>query len=71
MSNNNTHKGKIKFFNYEKGFGFIKDNLDNKEYFLHKSNIVAVDELRENDEVEFEIEQGKKGLQAVNVDFPA
>ena len=67
MSNTNTHKGKVKFFNEAKGFGFIKDNLDSKEYFIHVSNVKSEYVLQENDEVEFEIGEGKKGPQAENV----
>ncbi|QHL87509.1 cold shock domain-containing protein [Nibribacter ruber] len=57
--------GKVKFFNDSKGFGFIKDAETNEEYFVHVSNLV--DEIRENDEVTFELKEGRKGLNAVNV----
>ncbi len=63
--NNNMNQGKVKFFNTEKGFGFIKDTASNQEYFVHVSNLI--DEIRENDEVTFELKEGKKGLNAVNV----
>ena len=56
--------GTVKFFNSEKGFGFIKDE-NGKEIFVHVSGLV--DEIRENDEVVFEEQEGKKGLNAVNV----
>ncbi|KAA3438212.1 MULTISPECIES: cold-shock protein [Rufibacter] len=59
------NNGKVKFFNTEKGFGFIKDSNSNQEYFVHVSGLV--DEIRENDEVTFELKEGKKGLNAVNV----
>ncbi|WP_207431907.1 cold-shock protein [Sabulibacter ruber] len=59
------NQGKVKFFNTEKGFGFIKDNKSNQEYFVHVSNLI--DEIRENDEVTFELQEGKKGLNAVKV----
>ncbi|GGK68494.1 cold-shock protein [Rufibacter glacialis] len=59
------NNGKVKFFNSEKGFGFIKDDNSNQEYFVHVSGLV--DEIRENDEVTFELKEGKKGLNAVNV----
>ena len=58
-------KGTVKFFNYTKGFGFIKEDGTNKEHFVHVSGLI--DEIREGDEVEFELQQGKKGLNAVNV----
>lgn len=58
-------KGTVKFFNYEKGFGFIKLEDSEEEIFVHKSGIV--DQIQENDEVEFDVEQGRKGLNAVNV----
>lgn len=57
--------GRVKFFNDAKGFGFISEEGTGKEHFVHVSGLV--DEIRENDEVEFELEQGKKGLNAVNV----
>lgn len=59
------NKGIVKFFNDSKGFGFIKDEASNQEYFVHISGLV--DEIRENDEVTFELQDGKKGLNAVNV----
>ena len=59
------NQGKVKFFNDEKGFGFIKDNSDNQEYFVHVSGLV--DEIRENDEVVYDLQEGRKGLNATNV----
>lgn len=59
------NKGTVKFFNESKGFGFIKEEGSNKEYFVHISGLV--DEIREGDEVEFELEEGRKGLMAANV----
>jgi CspA family cold shock protein len=59
------YNGKVKFFNETKGFGFIKDESSGKEYFVHVSGLV--DEVKENDEVTFELKEGKKGLNAVNV----
>jgi cold shock protein len=58
-------EGKVKFFNESKGFGFIKDNESDKEYFVHVSGLN--DQIKENDEVSFELQEGKKGLNAVNV----
>jgi len=58
-------EGKVKFFNESKGFGFIKDNSSNEEYFVHVSGLI--DKIKEDDEVSFELQQGKKGLNAVNV----
>ena len=58
-------KGTVKFFNETKGFGFISDEDSNKEYFVHVSGLI--DEIREGDVVEFELQEGKKGLNAVNV----
>lgn len=57
--------GTVKFFNDLKGFGFIKDANSDQEYFVHVSGLV--DEIRENDEVTFDLQEGKKGLNAVNV----
>nr|WP_228488762.1 MULTISPECIES: cold shock domain-containing protein [Prolixibacter] len=59
------NKGTVKFFNESKGFGFIKDENSSKEYFVHSSGLI--DQIREDDEVTFELQEGKKGLNAVNV----
>jgi len=58
-------KGTVKFFNESKGFGFITEEGVERDHFVHISGLV--DEIREGDEVEFELEEGKKGLNAVNV----
>jgi CspA family cold shock protein len=58
-------KGTVKFFNDTKGFGFITEEGSGKEHFVHISGLV--DEIREGDEVEFDLTEGKKGLNAVNV----
>ena len=57
-------KGTVKFFNDAKGYGFIKCK-NGKEIFVHASG--CKDEIRENDNVSFTIEEGKKGLSAVDV----
>jgi CspA family cold shock protein len=57
--------GKVKFFNVTKGFGFIKDDNSGEEVFVHSSGLQ--DQIQENDSVQFEVQQGKKGLNAVNV----
>jgi cold shock protein len=59
------NKGTVKFYNESKGFGFIKDSNSSKEYFVHSSGLK--DNVGENDEVTFDLEEGKKGLNAVNV----
>jgi len=59
------NKGTVKFFNDSKGFGFISEDETKKEYFVHVSGLI--DEIREGDIVEFELKEGKKGLNAVNV----
>jgi CspA family cold shock protein len=59
------NKGIVKFFNESKGFGFITEEGNNKEHFVHVSGLI--DEVRENDEVEFDLQDGRKGLNAVNV----
>ncbi len=56
--------GTVKFFNEEKGFGFIKEE-NGQDIFVHVSGLT--DEIRENDQVTFDLQQGKKGLNAVNV----
>ena len=57
--------GTVKFFNESKGFGFIKEDDSNNEHFVHVSGLI--DEINEEDQVEFELQEGKKGLNAVNV----
>lgn len=57
--------GTVKFFNNTKGYGFVKDNESGNEYFIHVSGLI--DDIKENDEVAFELQEGKKGLNAVNV----
>ncbi len=58
-------KGTVKFFNETKGFGFITEDDNNKEHFVHVSGLV--DKIQEGDSVEFELQDGKKGLNAVKV----
>ena len=58
-------KGTVKFFNDAKGFGFITEEGVVKDHFVHISGLI--DEIREGDEVEFDLQEGKKGLNAVNV----
>ncbi|HCY88634.1 MAG TPA: cold-shock protein, partial [Chitinophagaceae bacterium] len=52
-------------FNTEKGFGFIRHNDSDKETFVHVSGLI--NEIREGDQVEFDLQNGKKGMNAVNV----
>jgi len=59
------NNGTVKFYNKLKGFGFIKDTNSEKEYYVHSSGLV--DNIKENDKVTFDLAQGKKGLNAVNV----
>jgi len=59
------NKGTVKFFNDAKGFGFITEEGSNQEHFVHISGLI--DEIREGDVVEFELEEGRKGLNAVKV----
>lgn len=59
------NKGIVKFFNNSKGFGFIKEDGTNTEYFVHVSGII--DQIKDNDAVTFDVQQGKKGPNAVNV----
>ncbi|MFY0644099.1 MAG: cold shock domain-containing protein [Bacteroidia bacterium] len=57
--------GTVKFFNEAKGFGFIIEDDSKTEYFVHVSGLI--DSVREGDQVEFELKEGKKGMNAVNV----
>lgn len=58
-------QGTVKFFNEVKGFGFITPKNAGADIFVHASGLV--DQIRENDEVEYDEQQGKKGMNAVNV----
>jgi len=57
--------GKVKFFNDSKGYGFITEDGSEKDHFVHVSGLI--DEIREGDSVEYELKEGKKGLNAVDV----
>jgi len=59
------NKGTVKFFDAGRGFGFITDSESGEEYFVHSSGLS--DAIAENDTVTFELTQGKKGLNAINV----
>jgi CspA family cold shock protein len=59
------NNGTVKFFNETKGFGFITEEGVDKDHFVHISGLI--DEIREGDSVEFDLQEGKKGLNAVNV----
>ena len=58
-------KGTVKFFNESKGFGFVVDEETKEEYFVHVTGLI--DEIKEDDQVEFDLKDGRKGLNAVNV----
>lgn len=58
-------QGIVKFFNEAKGFGFIRPVDSSEDVFVHASGLI--DNVRENDRVEFEQERGKKGINAVRV----
>ena len=59
------YTGTVKFFNESKGFGFVVDNSSKEEIFVHVSGLI--DNIREGDQVTFNTERGKKGMNAVNV----
>lgn len=58
-------QGTVKFFNQAKGFGFVRDEETSQEYFVHVTGLI--DEVRENDRITFELKDGRKGLNAINV----
>lgn len=59
------NKGTVKFFNETKGYGFIKDDESGTEYFVHVSGLI--DEVDQGDEVTYELKEGRKGLNAIEV----
>ena len=59
------NKGTVKFFNESKGFGFISEDGSDQDHFVHASGLI--DEIKEGDAVEFELTEGRKGMNAVNV----
>jgi cold shock protein len=59
-------QGTVKFFNSTKGFGFITPSDSSEDIFVHISGLI--DEIRENDQVKYDTERGKKGMNAVNVE---
>ena len=58
-------EGTVKFFNNQKGFGFISQTDTKTDVFVHSTGLI--DNIRENDRVQFDVEEGKKGLTAINV----
>ena len=64
-------KGKVKWFNADKGFGFIAPDDKSKDVFVHRNNIVGIafgEALKEGEDVEYDMEETPKGLSAVNVE---
>ena len=57
--------GTVKFFNETKGYGFITEDGSEKEHFVHVSGLT--DKVQEGDQVEFDLQEGRKGMNAVNV----
>lgn len=58
-------KGRVEHFNTSKGYGFIKDLAGTDKYFFHVNNVLA--DIVENDIVTFDLERGKRGMNAVNI----
>ena len=61
------NKGTVKFFNNDKGYGFITSNTTGTDIFVHYSGLI--DEITENDEVTYDEETGRKGMNAINVEL--
>jgi CspA family cold shock protein len=62
-------EGKVKFFNHTKGFGFITPNDGSEDIFVHESGLI--DKIKDNDNVRYETERGRKGMNAVRVEVVA
>lgn len=60
-----TNTGTVKFFIEDKGFGFITDDSDKKDYFVHVKGLI--DKIAENDKVSYNLVEGRKGMNAVDV----
>ena len=63
-------QGKVKWFNAEKGYGFIEPSDGSRDVFVHRNNVDGLDwndGLRDGEDVEFEVERTPKGLSAMNV----
>lgn len=58
-------EGTVKFYNSTKGFGFIVPSDSSEDIFVHQTGLI--DDIRENDKVSFDIEKGRKGMNAINV----
>ncbi len=58
-------KGTVKFFNKSKGFGFIAPDDGSKDIFVHQSGLI--DKITEGDKVSYDVQEGQKGLNAINV----
>ena len=58
-------KGTVKFFNENKGFGFIAEEGGSQDYFVHSTGVA--ERIKDGDTVEFELEEDKKGMRAINV----
>ncbi|MEL7144984.1 MAG: cold shock domain-containing protein [Bacteroidota bacterium] len=63
--NDKYHRGRVEFFNTKKGYGFIREDGTNESYFVHVNGLT--EEITDGDKVEFELEKGMKGMNAVNV----
>ncbi|MBS1508709.1 MAG: cold shock domain-containing protein [Bacteroidetes bacterium] len=62
-------EGKVKFFNHTKGFGFITPNDGTEDVFVHQTGLI--DKIKDNDNVRYETERGRKGMNAVRVEVVA
>jgi len=64
---NITHKGKVKFYNLDKKYGFITDNVSHTDHFFHFTGIAEKGSIQKDDNVQYELENTNRGIKAINI----